>query len=260
MHGRRMVLAAGCLACLVEVGRGADARPALPLPSAVRQVLLVIVADWQATGGSLERFSREADGGWRAAGPPCPVVVGRGGSGWGRGLHPDAEAGPRKREGDGRSPAGVFAVGPAFGSRPRIETGLEYLPLDGGHWCIDVPDSPHYNRIVHERDVGRAALAGSTEPMRRDIHLDGDPQYRLGFVIAHNPDREPDAGSCIFAHPWLDEGTPTAGCVGLADGPLAETLAWLDAAAAPRLILLPEAEYQRLREAWQLPDRAGGDR
>ena len=258
MHGRRMVLAAGCAACLAEAA--ADDRPAPPLAASVRQVLLVILPDWQATAGTLERFSRDAAGDWRADGPRCPVVVGRGGSGWGLGLHPAQANGPRKREGDGRSPAGVFALGPAFGSQPRIDTGLDYLPLDGGHWCIDVPDSPHYNQIVHERDVGGTGVAGSTEPMRRDIHLDGDPQYRLGFVIGHNPAREPAAGSCIFAHPWLDDRTATAGCVGLADERLAEILAWLDAEASPRLVLLPQAEYDRLREAWQLPARAGGDR
>lgn len=258
MHGRRMMLAAGCAACLTAAA--SDDRAAPPLGASVRQVLLVIVPDWQATAGTLARFSRDAAGGWRADGPPCSVVVGRGGSGWGSGLHPRQETGPQKREGDGRSPAGVFAVGPAFGSAPRLDTGLDYLPLDGGHWCIDVPGSPHYNRIVHERDVGRAGIAGSTEPMRRDIHLDGDPQYRFGFVIDHNAVREPAAGSCIFAHPWRDEQTPTAGCVGLADEPLAEILAWLDADAAPRLVLLPEADYERLRMDWQLPPRAGGPR
>lgn len=251
-----MVLAAGCLASLAEAA--GDQRPAAPLAAPVRQVLIVTVPDWRATTGTVERFSRDTTGSWRAEGSPAPVVVGRGGSGWGIGLHPAQKDGPWKREGDGRSPAGVFAVGPAFGSQPTIETGLDYLPLDGGHWCIDVPDSPHYNRIVHERDVGRAAVAGSTEPMRRDIHLDGDPQYRLGFVIGHNPAGEPAAGSCIFAHPWLDERTPTGGCVGLSAAALAEILAWLEADAAPRLVLLPESEYDRLRTAWCLPDRALG--
>ena len=260
MQGRGRVLIAGTAAWLSAAAVADDDHAAAPLAAPVRQVLLVIVPDWQATVGTLERFARDAAGDWRSDGPPCPVVVGRGGSGWGLGLHPAQETGPRKREGDGRSPAGVFAVGPAFGSQPRIDTGLDYLPLDGGHWCIDVPDSPHYNQIVHERDVGRGAVAGSTEPMRRDIHLDGDPQYRLGFVIGHNPAREPAAGSCIFAHPWLDERTPTAGCVGLADAALAELLAWLDASAEPRLVLLPADECDRLRDVWQLPWPAGGDR
>jgi hypothetical protein len=234
---------------------GAEGGPAaVALP--VRQVVMVLVPDWEATTGRVRRFARDAMGHWRAVGPSAEVVVGRGGSGWGRGIHPDApEAalpGPQKREGDGRSPAGIFALGPAFGSRPTLETGLEYLPLERGHWCIDVADSPHYNQIVHEEDVGQTGIAGSSEPMRRDLHR-GDDQYRVGCVIGHNPEHVANLGSCIFAHPWIDATTPTAGCVGMAEPTLVTMLAWLDAAASPRLVLLPVPEYQRLREAWGLP-------
>ena len=263
MPGRGVRVAAGILVGLASVGIDAACLPtsvraadssSRPLPAATRQLVLVLVPDWQATAGRLQRYARDAGGGWAAEGDALHVVVGRGGSGWGLGGHQAQGRGPVKREGDGRSPAGVFAIGPAFGSLPRIDTRLDYLPLDGGHWCIDVPDSPHYNRIVHEQDVGGGGIAGSSEPMRRDIHLDGDPQYRLGFVIGHNRAAQPDAGSCIFAHLWIDEQTPTAGCIGMAEPALAATLAWLDAAAAPQLVLLPDAEYRRLRDEWELPD------
>ena len=244
--------AASLPALLVAMATGAEPQPPPAIEPEVRQLVLVLVADWPATTGRLMRFSRDAAGRWREVGTMMDVVVGRGGSGWGLGRHRPEPAGPQKREGDGRSPAGVFTVGPAFGSGPRLETGLEYLPLDRGHWCIDVPDSPHYNRIVHVDQVTEAAVAGSSEPMRRDIHL-SDDQYRLGFVIGHNPAAEPARGSCIFAHPWTDAATPTAGCVGMAEDSLRELLAWLDEAAAPRLVLLPAAEHQRLREPWGLP-------
>lgn len=231
---------------------GGSAAVALP----VRQVVMVLVPDWEATTGCVRRFARDAMGDWRAVGPAAEVVVGRGGSGWGRGIHPDASEaalpGPQKREGDGRSPAGIFALGPAFGSRPTIETGLEYLPLERGHWCIDVPESPHYNQIVLEEHVGQTGIAGSSEPMRRDLHRDDD-QYRIGCVIGHNPEGVANLGSCIFAHPWIDATTPTAGCIGMAEPALVTMLAWLEAAASPRLVLLPAAEYQRLRWAWGLP-------
>ena len=169
-----------------------------PIGPQIGQVVVVLVPGWKATSGQLRRFARDPSGGWRAVGPAAEVVVGRGGCGWGRGLHPvaaeAASSGPQKREGDGRSPAGVFALGPAFGSQPTLETGLEYLPMERGHWCIDVPDSPHYNRIVHQRDVGDAGITGSSEPMRRDLHV-GDQQYRLGIVIGHNPAGVADLGS-----------------------------------------------------------------
>ena len=224
-----------------------------PLATDVRQVVVVTTADWNASHGKLQRFARNAGEPWRPVGEPCRVTIGRAGCGWGVGEHPPQGGEPIKREGDGRSPAGVFRIGPAFGRADRIETRLTYLPLDRGHWCIDVPDSPHYNEIVHEDVVGAAAVAGSTEPMRRDIHL-SDDQYRIGFAIGHNPARDPGAGSCIFAHLWKAQGAPTAGCVGMDEADLRELLAWLDEAAAARLVLLPTSEYDRLRGAWRLPE------
>lgn len=231
---------------------GDDARPE-PLASAVRQVVLVTTADWNAPHGELRRFVRKSGEAWRPVGEPCRVTIGRSGCGWGLGEHPPQDGEPIKREGDGRSPAGVFRIGPAFGRADHIDTRLIYLPLDRGHWCIDVPDSPHYNEIVHEDVVGVDAVAGSTEPMRRDIHL-SDDQYRIGFAIGHNPARTPGAGSCIFTHLWKADGVPTAGCVGMDEAQLRELLAWLDEAADARLVLLPKKEYGRLLETWRLPD------
>lgn len=251
MHAHRARVVAVVLAGLAAYARADDSRPMLPLET--RQLLVVTVTDWQAANGRLQRFARDGGRAWAAEGPSERVTIGRSGSGWGLGTHPLQSEGPTKREGDGRSPAGVFELGPAFGSLPNIATQLAYLPLDGGHWCIDVPDSPLYNRIVHEQVVGPAAIAGSSEPMRRDIHMSGDQQYRLGFVIRHNPDGQAAAGSCIFAHPWVDEQTPTAGCIGMAEETLATMLAWLDATAEPRMVLLPMAEYRRLQHAWGLP-------
>ena len=125
--------------------------------------------------------------------------------------------------------------------------------MTASDYCIDVPASPLYNRIVDAREVGADAVAGSTEPMRRDIHRDGDQRYRLGFVIHHNEDAEPGAGSCIFAHLWKAPEVPTAGCTAMTEGRMRELLRWLDPQLRPVFVLLPDAEYARLREAWGLP-------
>jgi hypothetical protein len=39
----------------------------------------------------------------------------------------------------------------------------------------------------------------------------------------------------------------------MAEPQLQELLSWLKADAHPVFVLLPQAEYQRLRVAWQLP-------
>ncbi|MBN8224609.1 MAG: hypothetical protein J0L89_07315, partial [Xanthomonadales bacterium] len=174
-------------------------------------------------------------------------------------LHAAADLGdgPVKREGDGRSPAGVFALGTAFGYAGQAAAGLPYAQMQASSWCMDVPDSPLYNRIVDAREVGEAAVAGSTEPMRLDLHKKGDPRYRLGFVIDNNPGNAPQRGSCIFAHLWRKPGETTAGCTAMADADMEAMLEWLDADKAPRFVLLPEAERERLATAWGLPVATG---
>ena len=219
------------------------------------QLVVVTSPGWDDTHGTLRRFEREGDR-WREVGAATPVMLGRSGSAWGVGVHPpppDAVAGPRKREGDGRSPAGVFALGTAFGYADTVASGLPYQAMTRDDWCMDVPASPHYNRIVDARQVGAAAVAGSSEPMRLDLHRNGNPSYRLGFVIEHNPGNVPQGGSCIFAHLWRAPGEPTAGCTAMADADMEAMLEWLDADKTPRFVLLPRAQYARLATRWQLP-------
>jgi L,D-peptidoglycan transpeptidase YkuD (ErfK/YbiS/YcfS/YnhG family) len=219
-----------------------------------RQLVLVTSGGWDADRGELRRYERDADdGAWREVGGPAPVMLGRNGSAWGLGLHPAQADGPSKREGDGRAPAGVFALGTAFGYDDGADTALPYRAMDIDDWCVDVSGSPLYNRIVNARDVGQAGVQGSTEPMRRDLHEGGDVRYRRGFVIEHNPDAASGAGSCIFAHLWRQPGETTAGCTAMDASAMQDLLGWLDPAAEPVFVLLPEAERTRLASAWRLP-------
>lgn len=231
-----------------------------PWPNpATRQLVVVLTPNWDAPQGRLARFERDAGGAWRAVGASVPVTVGRSGSAWGLGVHATPADGPRKVEGDGRAPAGVFAIGTAFGYGATAATRLAYAPMQREHWCIDVPGSPDYNRIVDTREVGERAIEGSTEPMRRDLHKDGDQRYRLGFVIEHNAMGVDRAGSCIFAHLWKGPDVPTAGCTAMADTDMATLLGWLDPAATPRFVLLPVQAYARLQAVWDLPAPGGGN-
>ncbi len=222
-----------------------------PLLGGAEQLVLVTTAGWDATEGELRTY-RKGVAGWELAAASRPIVVGRNGSAWGIGLH-DPQRGPVKREGDGRAPAGIFAIGTAFGYADAADTALPYAAMGRSDWCIDVVDSPLYNRIVDADVVGPDRVAGSTEPMRRDLHADGDQRYRLGFVIAHNPGNVPGAGSCIFAHLWKSPGETTAGCTAMADPVMRELLAWLSLPRQPVFVLLPWPEYEKLRLQWGLP-------
>lgn len=219
-----------------------------------RQMVLVIADDWDSDHAVLRAYTREGDT-WRLDQAAADVMIGRKGSAWGLGLHPVSSDGPVKAEGDGRSPAGIFRIGSAFGYAETSATAMPYLGLTASDYCVDVSDSPYYNQIVDTQRVGEAAVAGSTEPMRRDLHLNGDQAYRFGFVIEHNPDALKDKGSCIFAHVRKSPATPapTAGCTAMTQSTMERLLAWLDPKKQPVFVLLPKDEYARLRHSWSLP-------
>lgn len=216
------------------------------------QLVVVTVPDWQAPTGQLQRFER-VDGKWLAVGLPFPVTVGKNGSAWGLGLHQNPTDGPVKVEGDGKAPAGIFSIGIAFGYSETLKTTLNYQAMNDTDWCVDVNDSPLYNQIVSTRNVGIDAVNGSSEPMRRDMHLNGDQLYQKGFVISHNPQNIPKAGSCIFAHLWRAPGKATAGCTAMNSIDMDALLQWLDKDKKPLFVLLPHSEYQRFQQSWQLP-------
>jgi L,D-peptidoglycan transpeptidase YkuD (ErfK/YbiS/YcfS/YnhG family) len=216
------------------------------------QLVLVVTPGWDANRGTLRRFERNGAG-WREVGTATAVTIGRTGAAWGLGLSPAQADGPQKREGDGRSPAGVFAIGEAFGYPGSFDTGLDYHAMRDSHWCVDVNGSPLYNRIVDANEVGAEAVKGSSEPMRRDLHADGDQRYRLGFVIEHNAGGADMGGSCIFGHIWKSPEDSTTGCTAMSDADMQLLLRWLRKDRSPRFALLPESEYLRLRSTWRLP-------
>ena len=217
-----------------------------------RQMVLVTIPHWKSTQGVMRTYAREGSN-WREVGRPHAVVIGRAGAGWGLGLQPVQSDGPDKQEGDGRSPAGVFRIGTAFGYAASAKTDLPYRALHASDWCVDVSASPHYNRIVDTNQLGAAAVEGATEPMRRDLHFDGDQRYRQGFVIEHNWQQAPMGGSCIFGHLWQSPTSTTSGCTAMAPQVMRTLLAWLNPQRHPVFVLLPQAQYTRLQTRWNLP-------
>jgi L,D-peptidoglycan transpeptidase YkuD (ErfK/YbiS/YcfS/YnhG family) len=133
-----------------------------------------------------------------------------------------------KREGDGRTPTGTFALRRAFGDGPQ-KTRLDYRVVDAGDVWVDDATSPDYNRWVR-RD---ATSATSFEDLLRR-----DEVYGRAIVVEYNTDPvQTGAGSAIFLHVWRADGRPTAGCVAIARPEVDRLLAWLEPAAHPVLLL-----------------------
>ena len=140
------------------------ARPATQLDGSTQMVLVVTPA-WDSTSGSLRRFERDTpQGAWRQAGGTVPIVVGRTGVAWDGNLGLARAGEPVKREGDGRSPAGVFPLDTAFGFDIRQIVSwvrLPYVQLRTTTECVDDPGSVHYNTIVDRDSVPRVDWASS---------------------------------------------------------------------------------------------------
>lgn len=123
-----------------------------------------------------------------------------------------------KREGDGASPVGRFALlGGYFrpDQLPRPRTGLRLRPIRRGDgWC-DEPRDRRYNRPV------RLPYPASHEAMWRD-----DRVYDVVLDLAWNrgPIR-PGRGSAIFLHLARPGFEPTAGCVAVERRVIARILA-----------------------------------
>lgn len=233
--------------------------------ASARQLVLVRADGWNDTTAWLRRYERPTAGAaWRALPDSVPVVLGRAGLAWGagQGTIPPAGALP-KREGDGRSPAGAFALlhGFSYGGDASSGHALPWATVAPGTVCVDDPASALYNTVADSAAADGARWA-SAERMRAVAG------YRLGVVVGYNgartraggvrltapgPSAVPGLGSCIFLHVWDGPGRPTAGCTAMAEARLAEVAAWLDAGRRPVLVQLTRRDAKRLRAAWGLP-------
>jgi L,D-peptidoglycan transpeptidase YkuD (ErfK/YbiS/YcfS/YnhG family) len=122
-----------------------------------------------------------------------------------------------KKEGDGATPLGVFALRECWYRADRLSAPASGLPLhvvekDDG-WCDD-PQSPHYNIHV------KLPFRGSHEMLWREDHA-----YDLIVPLGYNDEPViPGRGSAIFLHLAQPDWRPTEGCVALAKSDLLELL------------------------------------
>ncbi|NBS55410.1 hypothetical protein EBT23_07655, partial [bacterium] len=121
---------------------------AAPLPDQSRALLVAIPEAWNSVKASLQLYRRaSASSAWSATNAPIPIHLGRRGLAWGRGLHPD-QPGVQKREGDGKSPAGLFLLGNilyGYADRSPIHDWRYRQVTDRDLW-IEEPTSSLYNR------------------------------------------------------------------------------------------------------------------
>ena len=156
---------------------------------------------------------------WNLAFGPLEAVIGK------NGFAPSG----KKREGDGKTPSGIFLLKRTFGYNKFISSKMPYQQVLEDDLWVDDPEDSSYNQWVKENKT----KATSFEKMRRT-----DNQYKYGIVIEYNTDPVIKShGSAIFFHVWKAKSSSTAGCVAVSEENLVKILAWLDPSFNPLIIM-----------------------
>jgi L,D-peptidoglycan transpeptidase YkuD (ErfK/YbiS/YcfS/YnhG family) len=219
------------------------------VPTNCSQLIVATAADWNSMHGKMQLFDRAKDN-WNPVSAPVPVLFGKNGLAWGSGIAGQDEPGLRKKERDGRAPAGIFAIGEVFGYDPKLPAGGDYpyhQVTEADVWSDD-PRSPNYNRHI-VIDPRNPPDNYTHEKMRS-----GDFAYHWLVEIRHNSDPPvPGAGSAIFFHIRRGVNRATTGCTTMAQPELVKIITWLRAARHPCYVLLPIDEYEKKWRRWDLP-------
>jgi len=214
-----------------------------------KQLMVVITDNWDTLQGKLYCYQKQ-EGQW-ALQFSNAVVIGSKGLGLGDGLFKMQLANaPVKKEGDEKSPAGVFTIGTAFGyADAKNATWIKnhYIKASDTLICVDDMHSAYYNTLV-QRDTAKSDYKSHEE-----MHLKKD-YYKWGLFINHNSGNVvPGDGSCIFMHIWGNSTEGTDGCTAMAEPDLLRVLHWINAEDHPLLIQLTRTEYLRLSKQIGLP-------
>lgn len=218
-----------------------------------KQMIVCVAPAGNSFEGTLQLFHRDATGRWQVDGNPWPVLFGRGGLAWGRGINPP-QPGLQKVEGDHRNPAGLFKIGFVLGYAPTLPDGAKGWPYhqvtDRDAWI----DNPALSQFPynHLYTLPPGAPFPPWWPMEH-MHL-GDDAYRWLVLIEHNYDHPVSgAGTEIFFHIRRGDHYRTAGCTTMEEDRLESLIKWLQPGSHAMLAELTRDDYARVWNEWHLP-------
>ncbi len=136
-----------------------------------------------------------------------------------------------KKEGDGKTPAGLYYFTLAFGIKADPGSILPYRRITEYDYWIDDSKSPYYNTWVNSKE---------TPGKYKSEHLiDHSPQYNYALNINYNADRIPGLGSAIFLHGYNGTGK-TTGCIAIPEKYMKTLVRRVDASTP--IIIVPDMD------------------
>lgn len=173
--------------------------PAAALPADCSQVIVGSADGWNSSHVQLSLLEKGPRG-WVMVKGPFPARLGKSGLVWGRGVSFPPAGGPVKKEGDLRSPAGIFELGGVYGTvpAPQKKRSMPYRRITPRDMWVDDPASPLYNQhFVLKHDPV------TPWEFKQQMKLN-DYAHSLKLFIRHNAadgrrKPVPGAGSSIFS-------------------------------------------------------------
>jgi len=188
----------------------------IELPGGCRQV--VVVENSSTTNAQVYLLTLSDDSSW--SGSSMSGVIGYGGL---------ADVGT-KREGDGKTPVGVFALRRGLCYVKDFTTSFPMELYNEEYMWDENPQRATYNTLVRNPEPG---TDGDRLWARREL------QYRYIVVVEYNTSPVVSGmGSAIFIHAWRAEGKPTAGCVGMSESNMKRLVEWLKPELNPHIAIM----------------------
>ena len=151
------------------------------------QIMVVVVSD---DGAKLCLYEHAID--WELV-LETEAVIGKNGLG-------------KTKEGDGKTPVGVFLFVEAFGILENPGAKMEYTKVDKSHYWVDDSSSKYYNQFVSTDEVVK------DWDMAEHVVEYGE-SYHYVLATSYNVERIPGNGSAVFLHCMSEQSEATAGCI-----------------------------------------------
>lgn len=190
----RQILTLGLSLVMVCTAHAASSVDVAALKAAETADQIVLVIGGKGSDATLSYHEKDGKGVWTEV-FATPAIYGRNGS--------TAD----KKEGDGKTPQGVYSFTMAFGLKEDPTSILPYHKIIKGDFWVDDSSSLYYNKLVNLNTTKQAW--NSAEDM-----ISQAPYYNYGLALNYNPDCVPGKGSAIFLHctgTKIDAGS--AGCI-----------------------------------------------
>ena len=162
------------------------------------QLFVVAALSEDATVAWISLHEKAEDGSWHMV-MTTPGFIGKNGLG-------------KTKEGDSKTPTGVFHFNRAFGIAEDPGSLIPYVQVDEDtYWSGDPREGYHYNELVSLKDLPELDLeSGDSEHIIDYIY-----HYQYCLNISYNEEGTPGLGSAIFLHCYAPAKPFTGGCVSI---------------------------------------------